>query len=562
MALLQTTAQIKRLSSELANQIAAGEVIERPASVVKELIENALDAEATRIDIELDKAGVERIQITDDGVGIVAEELPLAVSRHATSKISEALDLQNLHSLGFRGEALASICSVSQWHLVSRTRTAPQATSLDYNAPGLLKTVNHAPGTSMTIQHLFYNTPARKKFLKAERTEYRHCEDAIKRLALAHYSTGFYVQHNQRPTLRLPAIAEPTAYDRRVARVCGEAFVQHAMPLDVSHANLRLWGWIGQPGFSRQSTDLQYFYINGRVIRDRLINHAIRIACQAFLPPGRQAAYVLYLEMPAADVDVNVHPTKHEVRFRESRWLHDFIHRCLRDHFQSASGQPGWNRTTGMLSPLNGLDHHRAEQVAEIPSYYRAVSDTVTASDRRSLNPGILFSRYLFSRQAGRVLLVDLSAACGCWMAQQWFTALQQENLQVLPLLIPELIQLDETGQAMFKDRCALLVELGFDFEVQAQGVLLKKMPAYLRGYEPATLLMAFLNPGMPLRCSRESLQKILTTQLPDVTMISLDSLLHDLQSEPEHYALLWREITPQDLAGLLTAVTESRQPE
>jgi len=313
------------LSPRLANQIAAGEVIERPASVVKELLENALDANAKRIDIELQLGGIEAIRVTDDGEGIYQDELPLAVSRHATSKISELDDLLNLSSLGFRGEALASICSVSKWEITSRQADAEMASQISSATETTVLEANHSKGTTVSVRKLFHNTPARRKFLRAERTEFRHCDDVIRRMALARFDVGFFVKHNGRLVHRLPAVIDDIGQTRRVAQLCGESFINNSLVIDFPRRDMRLWGWISKPEFSRQQADLQYFYINGRVIRDRVVNHAIRIAYQHLLLPGRQAAYVLHLEIDPASVDINVHPTKHEVRFRETRLVHDFI---------------------------------------------------------------------------------------------------------------------------------------------------------------------------------------------------------------------------------------------
>ena len=323
---------IRDLPDELISQIAAGEVVERPASVAKELLENSLDSGARRIDIEVEQGGVKLLKVRDDGSGISADDLPLALARHATSKIRELEDLEQVMSLGFRGEALASISSVARLTLTSRTEGAEQAWQVETEGRDMQPRVQpaaHPVGTSVEVRDLFFNTPARRKFLKTEKTEFDHLQEVIKRLALARFDVAFHLRHNGKTVLGLHEAPDEQSRARRVASVCGPAFLEQALPIDIERNGLHLWGWVGLPTFSRSQADLQYFYVNGRMVRDKLVAHAVRQAYRDVLFNGRHPTFVLFLEIDPSVVDVNVHPTKHEVRFRDGRMVHDFLYGTL-----------------------------------------------------------------------------------------------------------------------------------------------------------------------------------------------------------------------------------------
>ncbi|WP_372980862.1 DNA mismatch repair endonuclease MutL [Marinobacter sediminum] len=342
---------IQLLSPRLANQIAAGEVVERPASVVKELVENALDAGADRVDVEIEQGGVKLIRVRDDGSGIEEQDLPLALSRHATSKIVSLDDLEAVASLGFRGEALASISSVSRLTLTSRTAAQEAASRVEVEGRDMdarISPAAHPVGTTVEVRDLFFNTPARRKFLRTEKTEFNHVEECVRRQALSRFDAGFTLRHNQRVVQSLRPAESPLDKERRIGALCGQQFIDNAVLIDAEATGLRLWGWVALPTFSRSQADLQYFFVNGRVIRDRLVAHAVRQAYRDVLYNNRHPAFVLYLEVDPATVDVNVHPTKHEVRFRDGRLVHDFIFRTLHkaladvrpdDHLRGAVAQ-------------------------------------------------------------------------------------------------------------------------------------------------------------------------------------------------------------------------------
>ncbi|TBR44717.1 DNA mismatch repair endonuclease MutL [Marinomonas agarivorans] len=344
--------RINLLSPRLANQIAAGEVVERPASVVKELLENSLDAGATQLDIDIQQGGIRQIKIRDNGAGIVKEDLPLALSRHATSKIHTLDDLEAVGTLGFRGEALASISSVSRLVLTSHAQGEEDAWQVETEGKDMgasVKPAAHPQGTCIEVRDLFFNTPARRKFLKTEKTEFNHLSEVVKRLALSRYDVAFNLSHDGRQIYSLRAVSDQLHAEHRLATLLGKPFIENALTIDVESAGLRLWGWIGLPTFSRSQADLQYFFVNGRVVKDKLVAHAVRQAYRDVLYNGRHPTFVLYLELDPATVDVNVHPTKHEVRFRDGRLVHDFlfskIHKVLAEVRPEAS-----NATTEELA--------------------------------------------------------------------------------------------------------------------------------------------------------------------------------------------------------------------
>ena len=336
------TSRIQVLDPRLANQIAAGEVVERPSSVTKELIENAIDAGSQRIEVEIEQGGTRLIKVRDDGIGIGEDDLPLALARHATSKIGSLEDLEGVSSLGFRGEALASISSVSRLELISNAQEDPRdGWRVVAEGRGMEARVTPAPhprGTSVSVRDLFFNTPARRKFLRTEKTEFAHVEEAFRRQALSRYDIAWVLRHNQKVVHQLPPGHSAAARERRIASLLGKNFIEHARYIEREAGGLRLSGWVGLPTHSRSQADQQYFFVNGRVVRDRLVAHAVRQAYRDVLFNGRHPVFVLYLELDPDVVDVNVHPTKHEVRFRDGRMVHDFLYSSL--HHCLASSKP------------------------------------------------------------------------------------------------------------------------------------------------------------------------------------------------------------------------------
>jgi len=393
-----TAPKIRQLDNRLANQIAAGEVVERPASVVKELLENAIDAEASVVSVDIEEGGVKRIRITDNGIGIADEDLPLALARHATSKIASIDDLEAVATLGFRGEALASIASVSKLSITSNTSDLP-ANGRSAYCEGREMQVSISPqahprGTTLDIRDLFYNTPARRKFLRTERTEYARIEEVVKRTALAHPEVAFVLSHNGKVIQRLPAGSADADLQRRVIGVCGEAFAHQSVVVDRVAHGLSLRGWVGLPTFSRAQADLQYFFVNGRVVKDKVITHAVRQAYRDVLYGGRHPAYVLFLDLDANRVDVNVHPTKHEVRFRDSRSVHGFVFSTLGRTL--AEVRPGDHTNEANVNDLADSTFEQVSMGLDIPTN-RSVDVTSTREERSSVDSASLSSTGLSS---------------------------------------------------------------------------------------------------------------------------------------------------------------------
>lgn len=539
------SATIRPLPDILINQIAAGEVVERPASVVKELVENAIDAGATRVDIDLEEGGVRLIRIRDNGSGIAADQLALAVSRHATSKIFSLDDLEAVATLGFRGEALPSIASVSRFTLSSRRADDEHGAALQIEGGKLGEVMprSHAPGTTVEVRELFYNVPARRKFLRAERTELGHIEEWLRSLALARPDVELRVSHNGKASRRYKP--GDLYSDARIGETLGEDFANQAVRVDHSGAGLRLHGWIAQPHYSRASTDQQYLYVNGRSVRDRSVAHAVKMAYGDVLFHGRQPAYVLFLELDPTRVDVNVHPAKHEVRFRDARLIHDFVYRTLKDALADtragmsvqeigagggaaiAAGAPlqqgaGWGLARSgsgagggswgaQQSPL-GL------QVADAPAAYAALyggpaepgmgpqGDTmlqtrsgeyglpVTSADAGVPPLGYAIAQlhgiYILAENAEGLIVVDMHAAHERIGYERLKTAHDGIGLHAQPLLVPITLAVGEREADTAEREVDTLVALGFDITRAGPGALhVRSIPALLANAEPEGLL-------------------------------------------------------------------------
>jgi len=381
--------RIHSLPIQLINQIAAGEVVERPSSVVKELVENCFDAGARQIHIDIEQGGTRLIKIRDDGCGIVKEDLPLALSRHATSKISSLKDLEQVISMGFRGEALPSISSVARLTLISRIAGADCAWRV--TADGSEQDFDpqpdpHPQGTTVDVRDLFYNTPARRKFLKTEKTEFAHIETLIKRMALSRFDIGFMLSHNQREVLNLKPATTELEQEQRITGICGPDFIDNAVKIDFAASGLHLSGWVGLPTFSRSQQDMQFFYVNGRLIKDKLVSHAVKQAYQDVLYHGRHPVFVLYLSLDPALVDVNAHPAKLEVRFREGRLVHDFLFSAL--HRSLADLRPG----NSQISNVAWVTTARMQEVEQCREQLPSDSVTQQPEPVRSQEPLQVYS--------------------------------------------------------------------------------------------------------------------------------------------------------------------------
>ena len=503
---------IRQLPDTLINQIAAGEVVERPASVVKELVENALDAGARRIDIDLEEGGVRLIRVRDDGDGIPAGDLPLAIARHATSKIASLDDLESVGTLGFRGEALPSIASVSRFLLTSRRADSEHGAALqiDGGRIGELTPQGHPRGTTVEVRDLFYNVPARRKFLRAERTEFGHVEEWLRSLALARPDVELRVSHNGKPARRYRGDAM-FASSERLVETLGAEFGRNALRVDHSAAGLRLHGWIARPVYNRASADQQYLYVNGRAIRDRSVAHAVKQAYADVLFHGRQPAYVLFLELDPRAVDVNVHPAKHEVRFREGRLIHDFVYRTLQDALAEtrAGAMPQAaiaESASGIASRWSMPQSDLALRIDELRSGYAALhadpSDPPGAGDRvmpttsdETVPPlgyaiAQLHGVYILAESRDGLIVVDMHAAHERIGYEKLKAAHDGVGVRVQPLLVPQTIAVSERDADCAERGMRTLALLGFDVSrAGVQSVLLRGVPALLADSDVASLL-------------------------------------------------------------------------
>jgi DNA mismatch repair protein MutL len=501
-------ARIRSLPAELVNQIAAGEVIERPASVVKELVENSLDAGARRIEVEIEQGGARLIRVRDDGEGIDPDDLPLAVAAHATSKIASFDDLERVGTLGFRGEALPSIASVSRFALSSRRGGAASAWRIEVDG-GRARPAHpaqHPQGTSVEVRDLFYNLPARRKFLRAERTEFGHVEDLVRSIALARTATEFRLVHNGRAVHVLKAAPDPGERARRVADVLGAGFVAESLEIDHSAAGLRLSGWVGLPTASRAQPNQQYFHVNGRLVRDRLVAHAVRQAYADVLFHGRHPAFVLFLELDPVLVDVNVHPAKHEVRFREGRLVHDFLYRTLDDALggtRAGAGPAGHAAVGARMAAPPALQDGPALPLAvgETRADYAALfaaPEAAPGQPSASLPPdapgrdGVpplgfalaqLHGIYVLAENAHGLVLVDMHAAHERITYEKLKRAREGEGLRSQLLLVPIPLALSEREATLVEEQSERFAELGFDLvRTGPQAVAIRRVPALLAG--------------------------------------------------------------------------------
>ena len=510
---------INTLSPQLANQIAAGEVVERPASVLKELVENSLDAGATRIDIEVEQGGVKRLCVRDNGCGIEQSDMALALSRHATSKISDIDDLEAVGTLGFRGEALASIASVSRLSLISNNgeSQAWKAVSEGRDMAVDVQPAAHPVGTSVDVRDLFFNTPARRKFLRTETTEYNRIDDYAKKLALSHMQVAFSLKHNQRVNLNLQPAETVLEQEKRVADICGKPFMEQALYIDNERAGIRLWGWIGLPTFSRSQTDLQHFFVNGRSIRDKVVSHAVRQAYQDVLYHGRHPAFVLFLEIEPKDVDVNVHPTKHEVRFRDSRSIHGFVSGTLQkvlakdrpqDHLQSNESQSLLAEETiptqssmGLAPASSGYGFSpqtsgfQGQSVNTPMHAYQSLYGDNAYQESATIPPlGFAIAQlkgiYILAENEQGMIVVDMHAAHERITYEQMKIDFDKEGLISQPLLVPESLSVSQREADAVEQNPEVFKRLGFLVErAAAENIVVREIPALLRGTQVESLL-------------------------------------------------------------------------
>jgi DNA mismatch repair protein MutL len=577
---------IHLLSDLLINQIAAGEVVERPASALKELLENSLDAGSGEISVQLQQGGVKSLRVADNGAGITRDELHLALSRHATSKIASLDDLESVRSLGFRGEALASIAAISRLALTSRRQGERHAWRMEAAGGDLsgLQPAALEAGTVVEMQDIYFNTPARRKFLKTEATEYAHCEEALRRMAISRSDVAFGLQHNGRKIWQLP----PARLVQRAAAVLGEEFAAASVQLDEGAGGLRLHGMAGLPGFTRGSRDAQYVYVNGRFVRDKLISHAIREAYKDILHHDRHPAFVLFIELEPEMVDVNVHPSKTEVRFRESRAVHQLIYHALNKALAAPiatrqAEQPQMPATTYAPLPTYATQTRMPLGVEERSNLYQSLFGQIARPEpafgapEAQPEPEVpplgyamaqLHGVYILSQSVRGLIIVDMHAAHERVTYERLKVAMEQHAMSAQPLLIPVSFHATQLEVAAAEESRAALNELGFELAVLSPTTLaVRAVPLLLQDSDPVLLARDVLKEVREFGASRvvtERRNELLATMACHasvranrrLTVPEMNALLREMEAteradQCNHGRPTWREISMQELDQL-----------
>jgi DNA mismatch repair protein MutL len=558
---------IAPLPDHLVNQIAAGEVVERPSSVVKELVENSLDAGARHVKVILEQGGRQSIRIIDDGAGISRHELPLALQRHATSKIASLDDLEKVATMGFRGEALPSIASVSRMDLASRSKADDHGWSVSVRRGEIAEAEPSAVqrGTRISVDDLFYNVPARRKFLRAERTEFNHVDQLLRRFALARFDVGFELEHNGKSVSALPPATEKAGQELRLKRVMGREFLENAIEINEERGGIILRGWVAEPRYNRARADRQFFFVNGRAINDRVVAHAVRSAFKDVLFHGRHPAFVLYLEIAPQAVDVNVHPQKHEVRFRDSRTVHDFIystlHRALadtgsgglrpgsdlaRDSAYAGTPQSQFQTQAGISLPVRDQLASYARVLAAGPE--TAVDQNQDDNEQEEIPPlgfalAQLHGVYILSENQDGLVLTDMHAAHERITYEQLKTRHDAGGIKRQRLLVPLDVTLSEAEAGLAEDRVGELAELGLVVDRSGpESVVVRELPALLASSDGKQLLRDVLSDmgaeGGSQRV-KEEVNELLSTMAchgsvranRQLTLAEMNALLRDMEA-------------------------------
>jgi DNA mismatch repair protein MutL len=614
----QDIPSIKPLPSVVANQIAAGEVVERPASVIKELLENSLDAKADKIEIDIEQGGIALMRVRDNGFGIRPNELLFALDRHSTSKIKVLDDLDQIKSLGFRGEALASIGSISRLMLSSRfyKEDTGHCIRLDgQDKSSVPEPVAHPIGTTLEIRDLFYNTPARRKFLRTERTEFGHIQETIKRLTLSRFDVNFKLTHNHKTIIAFKAAPNEEAQLQRVATLCGSEFIEHILPIHEMSNQIRLTGWISKPTYSRSQPDMQYFFVNGRIIRDKLMNHAIRQAYEDVLYSNRYPCYVLYLKIDPRDVDVNVHPAKNEVRFVQSNQVHDFLVDTLQKtlaltsprHTLSQLALPKVNekstssvphvaaktdltssvsttkadsfiQTEPLKPPFNPIQTPAVPTIQEATKTYQPKSTELSNNkevfDNKKTIPPLgyalaqLHGIYILAENAKGLVLVDMHAAHERITYEQLKITWQEEDFKTQALLVPIKVSSSEREADIAEQHIELFDKLGFELSrTGPETLIVRQVPVQLVQTNIARLvrdvLADLLRFGVSSRL-QEQIQSILATFAchtsvranRQLSLTEMNALLRDMENtersnQCNHGRPTWTQLSIKDLDSL-----------
>ncbi len=596
---------IRPLPAHLVNQIAAGEVVERPASVVKELVENSLDAGAGRIEVEVEQGGVRLIRVRDDGGGIGRDELALALASHATSKIETLDDLERVASMGFRGEALASIASVARVRIASRATGAERGWALEADHGRVAaepEPARQPAGTTIEVRDLFHQVPARRKFLRTERTEFGHLEGVVRRIALARPQVAFRLVHNGREVFSLAAADDRCGQERRLAKLLGQAFLDNAFHVDHERAGLHLHGWVAQPTFSRSQADMQHFFVNGRGVRDRLVTHAVRRGFQDVLHHGRHPAFVLFLSLDPAGVDVNVHPAKHEVRFRESRLVHDFIYRTLHQVLESARPgeaedlrpaaaerllQPA-GRVTDSAPAAPQRQHAMGLGVGEQMAAYAelarpsdprpprpaASGDPATAREAVDEVPPLGFAVaqlhgvYVLAQNAEGLVIVDMHAAAERITYERLKAGFDEGGVRGQPLLMPVAMAVGPREAEAAEAHAETFAGLGFEVTRQGpESLSIRQVPAILADADSEALVrdvLADLVVADDASRLREAVNAVLSTMAchgsvranRQLSVPEMNALLRDMErtersGQCNHGRPTWTQLSMAELDRL-----------
>ena len=589
---MKSNPSIHILSPRLANQIAAGEVVERPASVVKELIENALDAGSTQIDIECEAGGIGRIRIRDNGSGIRAKELPLALSRHATSKIFDLDDLEAVGTLGFRGEALASIASVSRFDLLSAVEgeSGSKVSVEGREMEPLIEVSAHPRGTTVDVRDLFFNTPARRKFLKTEKTEFGHIDTVVSRQALSRFDVGFRLVYQGRVTRQLPPALSENAQSERVANLLGRGFIDAALPVDSTAIGLRLKGWACRATFNRAQADCQYVFVNGRIVRDKLLSHALRQAYRDVLFHGRHPCYLLYLELDPAQVDVNVHPTKHEVRFRDSRLIYDFLRRSVlrvladdrpdqvleQDRSSRETSTDQQSVASHYQTDIRFREHTDISNGFDMLSWVTKSSQSIAPTEdsgEADIPPmgyalAQLHGVYILSQTRDGMIIVDMHAAHERITYEALKQALDDRGLVSQPLLIPITVHVSQREASLVEEAHDLFEQFGLGVQrVGPETIRIEHVPAILRQASHEYLVRDVLSDLAEVGTSGrivEARDNLLATMAchgsvranRQLTISEMNALLRDIErtqrsGQCNHGRPTWTALTMHDLDRL-----------
>lgn len=609
--------RIKQLPPKLVNQIAAGEVIERPSSVVKELLENSIDAGSTRVEIDIEQGGVKLIRIRDNGCGMSRDELPLALDRHATSKIASLDDLESVRTMGFRGEALPSIASVSQLTVTSKGENEEQAWSIKADGSEKVPDISpasHPHGTTIEIRDLFFNVPARRKFMKTERTEFNHIDTLVKRIALSTPHLGITLRNNGKVVSQLRAADRREEMEKRVASLCGPAFMEQCLYVDHEAAGLKLRGWVGLPTFSRSQADLQYFFVNGRIVRDRLVTHAVKQGYQDVMYHGRHPAYVLHLDIDPKLVDVNAHPTKYEVRFRESRMVHSFLFSTLNklladtkagsneagaarnaelhqlgQQYQVSSRLSAFGAGVMQQSPM-GLQDGGMGVSEPTPAYqstfssnndrggYQASSAQMAQVNAAAQEQGHdhplgyalaqLHGLYVIAQNQQGMIIVDTHAAHERVTYEKLKTAYEQQGIQAQPLLVPAGIAVSEKEADTAEQHAEAFAQLGFELTRNApESLLIRQIPVLLGNGDAETLVRDVLADLIAHGSSeriKEAVNEVLSTMAchgsvranRQLSLPEMNALLREMEAtersgQCNHGRPTWTQLTVDQLDKL-----------